>query len=196
MPSLLRLGCHNLSLLTFSISSTHYQWLTQNTWSTEYYSNIPAPSPFAYTLKPCLFFHLLLSHSSIHQTVPLLKYNLLLPPPPPPVSGFPATDWVTVWGRIATPAPNVVLLPSNYQLQGSASTPGAGQAGNELSLLGWTPDWAVYRGGRASPSEGVNGPFRVTVSKQIHRVSANREPPFTTKCCCKCAVTTGGSGLC
>jgi len=70
---------------------------------------------------------------------------------------------------VTRPALNVGLLPPNYQLQGSASTPGAGQAGNEFSPLGWTSSWAVYRGGRALASGGVNGPFRVTVSRLIHQ---------------------------
>lgn len=139
---------------------------------------------------PLLFFFL-------SAALPSIKHSHCwntTPTSPPSSYGLRFPLQLTGWqcGAGAKPAPNVVLLPSNYQLQGSASTPGAGQAGNELSPLGWTPDWAVYRGGRASPSEGVNGPFRVTVSKRIHRVSANREAPFTTKCCCKCAVTPGG----
>lgn len=47
--------------------------------------------------------------------------------------------------------------PPNYQLPSSASTPGAGQAGNEPSPLGRTSGWAVYGGGWARPSGGVNG---------------------------------------
>lgn len=70
---------------------------------------------------------------------------------------------------VVRPALNAGLLPPNYQLQGSASTPGAGQAGNELSPLGWTSGWAVYGGGWALPSGGVNGPSRGTVSRRIHQ---------------------------
>lgn len=69
---------------------------------------------------------------------------------------------------VMRPELNVELLPPNYQLQGSASTPGAGQAGNELDPLGRTSGWAVYRGGWALLSGGVNGPFRATVSRLIH----------------------------
>lgn len=72
------------------------------------------------------------------------------------------------YSPVVRPALNTGLLPPNYQLQGSASTPGAGQAGNELSPLGWTPGWAVYGGGWALPSGGVNGPSRATVSRLIH----------------------------
>lgn len=70
---------------------------------------------------------------------------------------------------VLRPALNAGLLPPNYQLQGSASTPAAGQAGNELSPLGRTSGWAVYRGGWALPSGGVNGSSRAAVSRLIHR---------------------------
>ncbi|KAG7506085.1 hypothetical protein JOB18_046317 [Solea senegalensis] len=70
---------------------------------------------------------------------------------------------------VVRPALNAGLLPPNFQLQGQASTPGAGQAGNELSPLGWTSGWAVYGGGWALPSGGVNGPSRDTDSMLIHR---------------------------
>lgn len=66
------------------------------------------------------------------------------------------------------------LLPPNYQLQGWASTPGAGQAGNELSPLRWTSGWGVYGGGCGVPSGGVNGPSRGTVGRLIHQLSDNR----------------------
>lgn len=69
------------------------------------------------------------------------------------------------YSPVVRPALNTGLLPPNYQLQGSASTPGAGQAGNELSPLGWTSGWAVYGGGWALPFGGVNGPSRGTVSR-------------------------------
>lgn len=72
------------------------------------------------------------------------------------------------YSLVMRPALSVGLLLPNYQLRGSASTPGAGQAGNELSPLGWTSGWAVYGGGWALPSGGVNGPSRAAISGLIH----------------------------
>lgn len=65
---------------------------------------------------------------------------------------------------VVRPALTAGLLPTNYQLQGQTSTPGAGRAGNELSPLGWPPDWAVYGGGWVLPSGSVNGPATGTIS--------------------------------
>lgn len=58
---------------------------------------------------------------------------------------------------VVRPAWNAGLLPSNYQLRGSAFPPGAGRAENEPSPLGPTSGWAVYGGGRAVLSASVNG---------------------------------------
>lgn len=86
----------------------------------------------------------------------------------------PTATFGRVWGR-------PVLLswglrwtlgycPLIINLPGSTSTPGAGQTRNELSPLGWTAGWAVYGGGWALPSRGVNGLTRGAVSRQIHHI--------------------------
>lgn len=97
-------------------------------------------------------------------------------PPPrvicclPPQSSPPAPEWQCAYSPVVRLPLNTGLLPPNYQLWGSASTPGAGQAGNELSPLGRTSGWAVYGGGWALPSGGVNGPFRGNrESRLIHQ---------------------------
>ena len=83
------------------------------------------------------------------------------------------------YSPLVRPALNAGLLPPNFQLQGSASTPGAGQAGNDFSLLGWTSGCAVYGGGWALPSGGVNGPSRDKVSRLIHQclITEKEGPP-------------------
>lgn len=110
---------------------------------------------------------------------------ILFPPPPklteaaPPSSSSVVSHTPTphLWpsvrpgcSPVVRPALNAGLLPSNYQLPGSTSTPGAGQTRNELSPLGWTAGWAVYGGGWALPSGGVNGPTRGAVSRRIHHI--------------------------
>lgn len=47
--------------------------------------------------------------------------------------------------------------PRNYQLQGPASTPGAGQTGNELSPLGRTSGWLFMEGAGLHPPEVLMG---------------------------------------
>lgn len=129
----------------------------------ELYSNAPSllyqSSHVHHTLKPAAvrMCHCVLFPPSPHHTP-----KALLPCPP----HLWLSDSVGPgYSPVVRPALNAGLLPPNYQLQGSASTPGAGQAGNELSPLGWTSGWAVYGGGWALPSGGVNGPSRGTVSR-------------------------------
>lgn len=85
---------------------------------------------------------------------------------------------VTVTGpgspAVARPAWNPGLLPSNYQLGGSAFPPGAGRAENEPSPLGRTPGWAVYGGGRAPLSASVNGSSGDEAAGWTIRVFAER----------------------
>lgn len=77
---------------------------------------------------------------------------------PPPPSLRPVR--VTATGPGSPPVVNAGLLPSNYQLRGSAFPPGADRAENEPSPLGRTSGWAVYGGGRAPLSASVNGSSR------------------------------------
>lgn len=104
-----------------------------------------------------------------------LNYSPPLPLPPPP-SPSQSDSVGPGHSPVVRPALNAGLLPPNYQLQSSASTPGAGQAGNDFSPLGRTSGWAVYGGGWALCTGGVNGPSRVTVSGRIHRslITASR----------------------
>lgn len=131
--------------------------------------------------KACRCAHVLLLPRKHHDPLPPTNSSpcwitaLPSPPPPPPpqFSRFPCL-WLSDsvgpgHSPVVRPALNTGLLPPNYQLQSSASTPGAGQAGNELSPLGWTSGWAVYGGGWAQPSGGVNWPSRGRVGRLIHQ---------------------------
>lgn len=106
-----------------------------------------------HSIRPCMC--IVLKRSCVYMSY-CFQESFSLSPPYHPSSSSPC--WITAllsppqlshcpclwlsdsvgpgYSPVVRPALNAGLLPPNYQLQGPASTPGAGQAGNELSPLG------------------------------------------------------------